>query len=876
MNIFEQTPLPTTNEAAYSDAPCSLPNILVVGYYDHGNLGDEAFKSCFAKIGPMTFLDSEKFTRIPEDTDCIIFGGGDLFNPYFMESAKELLSTFTGPVYAMSVGIPYLSGLKYLDLFDHVILRTKQDLPLVQTTLHPNNVTYMPDFTVLLQTTAIRRPFTGVPRVGFFLAQPAFSRNPNEDSLLTKMAKIIDEVSNFAEVYLLAFNTGENPFENDYVLNDKLVDLIGSKSNIINVKDAFLKKPEAMMKFMVSLDLAFCMRFHSVMFSLVQHVSFVSMYTTRKVENLLKDTQMEDYSYALPLDSNDKPTDIDIDRAIKLIKYGLAHPNNNYKFDTEVDISFIKNLLSTKKRKTIRVVQQFNKTKDEAYTDIQKYIQSYLNLDDSTYNSFLNGNVRLKDIIGTKDPMVVARLVCYGITELTNSTYVWGLTEKMVMNDSFVLSDDISWIFDDYNNNLKYTNESGIVYPPLDVPKTVVIDLQYIRQDDSKGLHRAGWAYVMGGLYQLDKTVLNKTTDAIIVDSYVDRTFHWGTDLLQLTGHIPYRKPWIGFLHHTFNTEYSNYNCSVLFQKNVFLESLATCKMLIVFTNYVAETLQLYLNTHGFTDVLVRVLRHPTEVPDLKFTTQQFLANSHKQIVQIGGWLRNSYAIYDLPIDPLWDNKFHISKAALKGKEMDNYFEPEGLFDYLEGVLGLDPAGCSGCPDFNGGSATNISGDLGPTNISGDYWPATNISGDSWPSSMCREPCGPINRNKYILGMLKTLEQNSASVNVINTLDNQDYDKLLSENIVFLNLVDCSAVNTVIECIVRNTPLIVNRHPALEEILGTNYPGFYDSLSQAASYATDYDRITAMSNYFASMDKTPFLLNTFIEKFQSLVLEATS
>ena len=43
-----------------------------------------------------------------------------------------------------------------------------------------------------------------------------------------------------------------------------------------------------------------------------------------------------------------------------------------------------------------------------------------------------------------------------------------------------------------------------------------------------------------------------------------------------------------------------------------------------------------------------------------------------------------------------------------------------------------------------------------------------------------------------------------------SSLSNEDYDILLSENIVFLDLYDSSANNAVIECIARATPLLVN------------------------------------------------------------------
>jgi hypothetical protein len=858
MSLFDQTTL--LNMDPDNGGPITtvkerlpLPKILVVGYYDKGNLGDEAFKSCFSKIGQMTFVSSDKFNSVPSDIDVVICGGGDIINNYFCEHIRTVLSTFTGPVYAFSVGIPYLSGLQYLDIFDHVIIRANQDLQIVEDNIHIDNVTYMPDFTVLLKTPAIKRPFTGTPRIGFFLSQPAFVNTPPERELVNKITEIINRAAEFAEVYLLAFNTGDNPNENDIVLNDQVYDLLtanGPRSNIINVKDTFLKKPEAMMKFMVSLDLAFCMRYHSVMFSLIQNVSFVSMYTTRKIDNQLKDVGMEDYGYMLPLDERYKPTDIDVDRAVDLIRYGLAHPNNNYKF-ADVDLDYIREILSTKKRKTLKVLRTYNKSKEDCLNDIQDFLQDYLEIDDLTYYQFLMGTKQLPDVVGSKDTQTVARLICYGITETLNAPYVWGLNENMVNQSNFKLVEAINWIYNDYNTHLRFVNESGLTYPSLSIEKRALIDLQYIRQDDNKNLHRSGWSYVLGGLYQLDKTVLNKDLPAIMVDTYVDRTFHWAADLLSVTKHIPYTIPWMGFIHHTFETEYSEYNCDVLFQKQVFKDSLPTCKCLIVLSNYLADTLRTYLNAYGFPHIPVRVLRHPTETPDLKFTMQRFMANQEKKIVQIGGWLRNSYAIFDLPIDPIFNNGLRIKKAVLKGKEMDNYFQPEGMFDYLTSVLGLDVI-----PD-----------DL--LNDNGSYTQSA-VSGDICPDTICRVKK---NVNKYVSGMVDSLRKKDCSVTIIDTLSNNDYDVLLSENIVFLNLIDCSAVNTVLECIVRNTPIIVNRHPALEEVLGTAYPGFYTSMLQASLLATDLASITSITNYLSGLDKTDLNLDTFVNKFQDVVLE---
>jgi len=90
---------------------------------------------------------------------------------------------------------------------------------------------------------------------------------------------------------------------------------------------------------------------------------------------------------------------------------------------------------------------------------------------------------------------------------------------------------------------------------------------------------------------------------------------------------------------------------------------------------------------------------------------------------------------------------------------------------------------------------------------------------------------------------IETVFNANSSVSYIERLDDNEYDRLLSENLVFLNLFGSSANNTVIECIARETPVIVNRLPALEEYLGHDYPLFYDTLEEASEVASDMHRV---------------------------------
>jgi len=135
---------------------------------------------------------------------------------------------------------------------------------------------------------------------------------------------------------------------------------------------------------------------------------------------------------------------------------------------------------------------------------------------------------------------------------------------------------------------------------------------------------------------------------------------------------------------------------------------------------------------------------------------------------------------------------------------------------------------------------------------------------DSWPAG------------KYILTgssvdykMIRStffLDPN-ATVKQISRLSNKKYDELLTENIIFLPLFDLNACNTLIECIVRNTPLLTNRLPASEEYLGKDYPFFYekDDLDSAAEMASDMDLIKQTTDYLCNMNKTFLEPKTFLE-----------
>lgn len=113
------------------------------------------------------------------------------------------------------------------------------------------------------------------------------------------------------------------------------------------------------------------------------------------------------------------------------------------------------------------------------------------------------------------------------------------------------------------------------------------------------------------------------------------------------------------------------------------------------------------------------------------------------------------------------------------------------------------------------------------------------------------------------------------TVNVLPYQSKHRYDVLLSENIAFVHLYDSSANNAIIECMVRNTPLLVNPLPAVREYLGEGYPFYFESLKEASEKARSRETIAATHEYLKALPRERFTQESFREAFlRSAVYES--
>jgi len=829
----------------------SVLNVLVLGYYDRQNMGDECYKHAFMHLFGLgtniptlnvQFKCTDDIEVLPEGTDIVICGGGDIINNYFMTKVQQLLLGFTGRVYAVSVGIPYKSAATYFHMFDHVFVRSQGDYDNAIEVVGERNVTLIGDISIgfMKQVASLSKNTRSHKNIGVSLAQPAFFNNPYKSQLLSDICSSLEQLNNELNgnvvFHLLPFNVfEESESECDLFVNDEFKTLLSAAG--MKVETHNINNPLALMrKIRTDIDAMVCMRYHSVMFSLITNTPFTALYTTKKVDKLLTDINAIDQSCKMECNLLDKP--ISFDTTLfknNVLRVGLqqnALPNaTSYIQKKSGELITVPQRMFVDKQLKVPVKIHSLLSFSDVLEQASSMLPSYLGLSSDEYDVVLRQKGPLP--LNNRRPIDVARFICYIVTRRTHHATLWGLFQNLSKPD-FCLYDALDYIWKDLqskdtDNHIVYFNELPGIYKD----NRPLLDVNNVFNREFADVHRSGWNYVICGLSGLDASQYLRGSGDMMLDTYVDRTFHWGFNTLSTLHVVPYNKPWIGFIHHTFDTSHSSYNCDTLFNNEYFVTSLQNCVGLIALSRDLGLKLKNRLHTLGL-DVPVHNISHPMEFVDKLFTPAAYFANPNKSIVQIGAWLRNPYPFYQLKTTK-------ARKLALKGSEMDLYFPPA---DYL----------------------TKIASTLLDTqDITQTDFVAT-------PTMFCRDHiCRDNSFNRFCLGVYDMLKEQYESVTICEKLTNEEYDTLLSENIVFLNLVDCSAVNTVMECIVRNTVLVVNRLPALEEVLGANYPGFYNTLDEASAICESDERINRIYYYLSNLDKSRFTLDAFMNSMYKIL-----
>ena len=848
-------------------------HLKIIGYFGHCNLGDEQYLTSFKEIlttfmpvdqiYTVDFYDCDKIKDYSfSEDDIIIIGGGDVLNDYFLD---KIASQFTGAknkILAVSVGLPFksvLTNTNKLDIIDYIFVRTLQDISLFSNYFHPHRICYLPDISYILNGINYNQDleqyyvsrFENIKEknnklICVSLSMHMRNKNYNSDyvNIVNKLAMFFENLItqyNYHIVFLPFNDNSKNDGENDLLIHRAVINKIMELKETVTFSNiTFIDKVlpfNQVFQLLKYIDYYVATRFHACLFSIYTNTPFLPIYTTRKISNLLKDVDWQ-HGYEMIMNEQFIPIDIIVDKLkdsfIKLTQdnqtyYTLSNANNNvfskYLYlnaETLINVIFDKNLNDSPYKSIINT--QIN----DVYNAVQKFIKT------KGYSDF-------RDVIEDDLQNIIVSIVSYNLTKCIDSSYNYGLKTKM-FDKFYNYVEEWKWILShhEYKTDL-VSNPHGL------------FNLNYIDQVDYSGTHRSGWQYVYSNL-----TYLHNENSDLLFDLYIDRTFHWNAAVNKILGIIPYKQSWMGFVHHTFDHTFSDYNCYNLLTSNVFIESLKYCKALFVLSNDLKIKFENEFKKIGYYIPVFNFI-HPTEINVSQFSIDNFKENNDKKIIHVGGWLRNVYAFYNLTIPKQikfsygfsWFKKLKgetIRKVALKGKSNNNYFPLDDFNDKLHKILS---------DNIINYSSKNIS-----QNISQNINQNTFLIKNNWYKHFYQDV------NNKIKG-----------VDFIHHLENGDYDDLLTKNIVCIILVDASAVNTIVECIVRNTPIIVNKIPPVVELLGEKYPLYlkgdhidYVSLNQEfGALLSNPNRIKNAYKYLTKLDKTKFSIDYFVNEFLSVI-----
>lgn len=839
-------------------------NILIFGYYFRQNWGDDLFEYVFKNhifndtskynITFKNLDDLEKNVSAYANIDKVIIGGGDIINDYFFDDRKiKLFRQYfqSKPIYFVGIGLTYPNLINVMDIGDYFFMRNSTDAKHAKSRYGDQYAFNIPDigFNLLNEASLVNyqkppKQKKDIQNIGLMLPGTWIPKKENRaERMVDKICDLINSLANDYNVHLIPFDTTLKQNNSDILLlQDIQREMSNSYPSITNVhyiippkvNNAYQPIPvNEMIEYFKMLDITICGRFHATILSIITNTPFVSVYSTQKLENLKKDlpdlshyfVEMEKNENGIPIKINKKQI-IDSVKSIRNNYSGVVdklqlHTNklnqDTLNFNSQIqDIINSEDSLVMFRQSPPQYISPGFKSQlvKTTVSGILKRIFDKISMHD--IDLILSGRPILSILPRTKSVnlesfrKILTEEILWTITGDPYAPYYYGLHEN-IFKTTFL--DQVNWIISDYYENYSYKqgNKNNVT----------IINKNFQR------LHRSGWQYIVNNIVmQLNNN--NDIVNPLIIDTYIDKTFHWNKEFYHSKKIIPYAKPWIGFIHHTYSDYNNNYNCLELFKDQVFLQSLQSCKALIVMTKYLSEQIKETLNKLRLTHVNVHTIIHPTENTDIQFTWDKFMNNDNKQLIQIGNWLRDVFGIYRviLPTDSIINGK-----SILKNRNSDNYFPPQNFLN-------------------------NLYHELNDTEIKGP------VSVD-----ICRNSF----KNMHIKGLYNYIAEMEESVNTIEFLDNDSYDDLLSKNIIFLNLVDASACNTLIECVIRNTPIIVNPIPPVVEILGKDYPLYYNNYYDVSKILENPSKIKQGHDYLLNMPKDALDINTFIKELTDVV-----
>jgi polysaccharide pyruvyl transferase WcaK-like protein len=841
-----------------------VKRVYITGYYKKDNTGDDIFEKLahrlFVSGKSVEFVISsidelkkgyEKTPKIFDCVDSIVLFGGETLNDYFLKTLS-LIKTYNQSIkmYAIGVGlgadVDYLKY--YLPMFNYIIVRHHYDYEKIKSRFSNIMCIYVQDICFMYQIKGYKQKMIGKNphinhnTIGLFLSQPKYhALNKNKDAQEVLLKSYMSIVNNYikhgysVKLFSMCYNNIES--ESDTILNNLILQNINPKDK----GSVTLVSNKAFEPNLLTLKYAVCERFHSHILCLIYNIPFISLANTIKVNHLLHDLGLENTMLTSSLGPKEivrgSKTGPELEESIGSL--GSSSSSNGSGLSSFSLYSIYNFEYDAVHEKLLEIEKHKSKLKDvykKTYPDVEAFYNQLLNqnvrndLNNLLLNQHICDNKDIEIFARCKTPIYIANtqaiLYCnrilndinhprnikdladYVLMKLFGTSkldYKWGIEDK-IRNQKFDL-DQIKWLFD------KSLMEHQYLFN--------YFTNQFIQNFKNKGGERG--LFNIDYIDQYDRTGVHRhgwkyvidhfssklcsyNPHSIKCDMYVDRTFHWARRDMVDAGIIPYRSPWIGIIHHTMYKDASGYNSVELLKCPEFIASLKHCKGLVVLSNYLKLKLNKLASHNKINLPHITVIHHPG-----------YFVNEGK-LWRFGAWKLGSWkgeviqiGSWMRDLKAIFDLKYK-NKFALIGKDIQDKYKSISFGD-------------------------------NPVNFD-DF-------------------------NDAIIKKEDSDKSNLYSVKILKYADNETYDEILSRYVVFIKLYDSSAVNTVIECITRNTPIVINRLPAVEEYLGSNYPLFYDNIDEVPQMLNNH-MIVRANTYLKNMNKDFIRIENFIKEMEKL------
>lgn len=294
--------------------------LYIHGYYGYNNCGDEAFKCVFEKyfkgIDYIHTSPNNPPPSKPSNNDLLILGGGNVIDPYFLNSIQN----WKDRVFAVGIGLSSREGMGALVELNPKVcfIRNKSELATIKSLLPIAE--YVPDIVFSLKSDELLKSKVGsdspsIPsriskrndfkknaaiilsdRITSFMSADNYSLGIDNLSALSNLIIFLKFIAKYYNLHFLAFSN--DFYHPDNALNELIASRLSGFRDRISFSVAG-SNPSIAFEIISSVDIVFSMKFHALVFALIANKPVVNMSDAPKCLSLMGGFNLDKISHPM-------------------------------------------------------------------------------------------------------------------------------------------------------------------------------------------------------------------------------------------------------------------------------------------------------------------------------------------------------------------------------------------------------------------------------------------------------------------------------------------------------------------------------------------------------------------------------------------------